>query len=73
MASRLARAFIVGGVFGFLAMFLRRWLRRPPSSRRMRPAVNRELPLKAVLKHAPAVALSMLLTWVLTAASWWSS
>ncbi|RKH10594.1 MFS transporter [Corallococcus sp. CA053C] len=62
--------FVVGGVFGFLAVFLRRWLQETPifEELRQRHALVRELPLKAALKgHAPAVAVSMLLTWVLTA------
>ncbi|RKH41718.1 MFS transporter [Corallococcus sicarius] len=62
--------FVVGGVFGFFAVFLRRWLQETPvfEEMRQRHALVRELPLKAALKgHAPAVAVSMLLTWVLTA------
>lgn len=62
--------FVVGGVFGFLAVFLRRWLQETPvfEEMRQRHALVRELPLKAALRgHAPAVAVSMLLTWVLTA------
>ncbi|RKG89153.1 MFS transporter [Corallococcus terminator] len=62
--------FVVGGVFGFLAVFLRRWLQETPvfEEMRQRHTLVRELPLKAALKgHAPAVAVSMLITWVLTA------
>ncbi|MGE6761283.1 MFS transporter [Corallococcus interemptor] len=62
--------FVVGGVFGFLAVFLRRWLEETPvfEEMRQRKALVRELPLKAALKgHAPAVIVSMLFTWVLTA------
>ncbi len=62
--------FVVGGVFGFLAVFLRRWLHETPvfEELRQKKALVRELPLKAALKgHAPAVVVSMLFTWVLTA------
>ncbi|QSQ23265.1 MFS transporter [Pyxidicoccus parkwayensis] len=62
--------FIVGGVFGFLAVFLRRWLAETPvfEEMRQRRALVKELPLKAVLRgHGVAVVVSMLLTWVLTA------
>jgi MFS family permease len=60
----------VGGVFGFLAVFLRRWLSETPvfEEMRQRRALVKELPLKAVLRgHGVAVVVSMLLTWVLTA------
>ncbi|MBZ4333103.1 MFS transporter [Corallococcus interemptor] len=62
--------FVVGGVFGFFAVFLRRWLQETPVFEEMRQkkALVRELPLKAALRgHAPAVVVSMLFTWVLTA------
>ncbi|HEX8438641.1 MFS transporter [Archangium sp.] len=62
--------FLVGGVFGFFAVFLRRWLAETPvfEEMRQRKALVRELPLKAVLRgHGVAVVVSMLLTWVLTA------
>jgi MFS family permease len=62
--------FLVGGVFGFLAVFLRRWLAETPvfEEMRQRRALVQELPLKAVLRgHGVAVVVSMLLTWVLTA------
>lgn len=63
--------FLVGGVFGFFAVFLRRWLAETPvfEALRARRALVRGLPLREVLRgHGGAVALSMLLTWVLTAA-----
>ncbi|MBJ6762243.1 MFS transporter [Myxococcaceae bacterium JPH2] len=63
--------FLVGGVFGFLAVFLRRWLAETPvfEEMRRRHALVKELPLKTVLRgHGRAVVVSMLLTWVLTAA-----
>ncbi|WP_257461616.1 MFS transporter [Archangium lipolyticum] len=62
--------FIIGGVFGFFAVFLRRWLAETPvfEEMRQRKALVRELPIKAVLRgHGVAVTVSMLLTWVLTA------
>lgn len=63
--------FLLGGVFGFFAVFLRRWLAETPvfEALRARRALVRGLPLREVLRgHGRAVALSMLLTWVLTAA-----
>ncbi|HZY33043.1 MAG TPA: MFS transporter [Rhodanobacter sp.] len=62
--------FVVGGVFGLGAMYVRRRLHETPvfAELRERRALAAELPLKAVLRdHLPAVALSMLLTWLLTA------
>jgi MFS family permease len=63
--------FVLGGVFGFIAMFLRRWLNETPvfEEMRLRAALSRELPLRAVLKsHGRAVATSVISTWMLTAA-----
>jgi MFS family permease len=62
--------FLVGGVFGLGAMWVRRRLHETPvfTELRGRRALAAELPLKTVLRqHLPAVALSMLLTWLLTA------
>jgi MFS family permease len=62
--------FLVGGVFGLGAMWVRRRLHETPvfAELRERRALAAELPLKTVLRqHLPAVALSMLLTWLLTA------
>jgi MFS family permease len=63
--------FVLGGVFGFLAMWLRHWLSETPVFEAMR--ARRELvpglPLAQVAaRHRPAVLLSMLVTWMLTAA-----
>ncbi len=63
--------FLIGGVFGMFAVFLRRLLSETPVFEEMRR--RRELvagmPLKIVLAgHRRAVIVSMLLTWVLTAA-----
>jgi MFS family permease len=62
--------FLIGGVFGFMAMWLRRWLKETPvfEEMRRRATLSRELPLGAVLKnHGRAVATSILSTWMLTA------
>ena len=63
--------FVLGGVFGFIAMFLRRWLNETPvfEEMRQRAALSRELPIGTVLKkHGRAVAISVISTWMLTAA-----
>jgi MFS family permease len=63
--------FVLGGVFGLLAMLLRRRLHETPvfAELKARRALAAGLPLKAVLReHAGAVLLAMLLTWLLTAA-----
>jgi MFS family permease len=63
--------FVIGGVFGFIAMLLRRWLEETPvfEEMRRRAAVSRELPLRTVLRsHGRAIAVSVLSTWMLTAA-----
>ena len=63
--------FIAGGVFGLLAMFLRRKLHETPvfAEMRERKSLAAELPLKTVVRdHPGAVVLAMLLTWLLTAA-----
>lgn len=62
--------FLVGGLFGFLAMYLRRWLHETPVFEAMRARkATVELPLKQVLRdHRTSVIVSMLVTWMLTAA-----
>lgn len=63
--------FILGGVFGLLAMYLRRWLHETPvfAQLQAQKALAEELPLKTVIRaHRPAVLVSMLLTWLLSAA-----
>ena len=63
--------FVLGGVFGLMAMFLRRKLHETPvfAELQARRALAAELPLKSVLReHMGAVLLAMLLTWLLTAA-----
>ncbi|WP_240099522.1 MFS transporter [Thermomonas flagellata] len=63
--------FLLGGVFGLIAMVLRQHLHETPvfAELKARQALAAELPIKAVLRdHAGAVVLAMLLTWLLTAA-----
>nr|WP_315259520.1 MFS transporter [uncultured Duganella sp.] len=62
--------FLLGGVFGLGAMYLRRWLHETPVFAEMaqRKALAAEMPLKSVLRnHRGAVVTSMLLTWMLSA------
>lgn len=62
--------FILGGVFGFLAVYLRKWLKETPVFEAMKEKkqISREIPLRAVLRdHKAEVILSMLVTWMLTA------
>jgi len=63
--------FIIGGIFGFISFWLRQWLHETPVFREMqaRQALAKELPLKTVLReHRSAVILTMLMTWLLSAA-----
>jgi len=63
--------FLVGGMFGFLAVWLRRWLSETPVFEAMhaRRELASGLPLRLVFeRHTPSVLLSMLVTWMLTAA-----
>ncbi|RYD16338.1 MAG: MFS transporter [Lysobacteraceae bacterium] len=63
--------FLAGGAFGLGAVFLRRMLEETPvfEALRERRELARGLPLRIVLAgHGRAVAVSMLLTWLLTAA-----
>ena len=62
--------FFLGGIFGLVAMYLRRWLQETPIFLEMqqRKALAEELPLKSVIaNHKKAVVISMLLTWLLSA------
>jgi MFS family permease len=62
--------FLLGGVFGLLSVYLRRWLHETPvfAELQQRKALAEEVPLKAVVRdHRGAILLSMLLTWVLSA------
>ncbi|MBT2142415.1 MULTISPECIES: MFS transporter [unclassified Rhodanobacter] len=63
--------FLAGGVFGFFAVWLRRWLSETPVFEAMhaRKELASGLPLRRVFeRHLPSVLLSMLVTWMLTAA-----
>jgi MFS family permease len=63
--------FLIAGVFGFIATWLRRWLKETPVFEEMqrRAALSREFPLGTVLRsHVPAVVTSLVSTWMLTAA-----
>ena len=62
--------FLLGGIFGLLSVYLRRWLHETPvfAELQQRKALAEEIPLRAVLRdHRSAVVLSMLLTWLLSA------
>ncbi|GBQ87283.1 major facilitator superfamily transporter [Gluconacetobacter johannae DSM 13595] len=63
--------FLLGGVFGLIAMVLRRWLEETPVFAEMhaRAELARRLPLATILaEHRLAVMLSIMATWTLTAA-----
>lgn len=63
--------FIIGGAFGLLSVWLRQWLHETPVFKEMqaRQTLASELPLKTVLReHRHAVVLTMLMTWLLSAA-----
>jgi len=63
--------FLVGGVFGLFAIYLRRFLEETPVFKELqaRKELAQGLPLQVILKqHAHAVVLCMMLTWVLSAA-----
>lgn len=63
--------FLAGGVFGFFAVWLRRWLSETPVFEAMhaRKELAAGLPLRQVFeRHRPGVLMSMLVTWMLTAA-----
>jgi len=63
--------FLIGGVFGLIAVVLRRWLEETPVFEAMRreKRLSNGLPLSEVLRgHGRAVVVAMLVTWILTAA-----
>ena len=63
--------FLLGGLFGLFAMMLRRWLEETPIFNEMKAKKQlvEGLPLKQVLGNSkPEVVMSMLLTWMLSAA-----
>src|SRR4051794_37584901 len=62
--------FIMGGLFGFVSVYLRRFLQETPVFQEMknRRALAREVPLKTVLReHRSETLMALALTWVLTA------
>jgi len=64
--------FIVGGIFGFIAMYLRRWLKETPifleMQKREKEDIAKKLPVWNVLSnYLPQTTISILLTWVLSA------
>ncbi|MFL6414836.1 MAG: MFS transporter [Bryobacteraceae bacterium] len=63
--------FLIGGVLGFIAMLLRRWLSETPvfQEMRRRAAASHKTPLRTILRtYKSAIAVSILSTWMLTAA-----
>ncbi len=61
--------FILGGVFGFVALYLRSYLKETPVFKAMqaKKELAKELPVKQVLaKHKTATVIGMLFTWFLT-------
>ncbi|RKS86023.1 MFS transporter [Orbus hercynius] len=64
--------FIIGGGFGFLAMYLRRWLKETPifiamQQRKSHESTQRLPVLTVLIYYLPQTLLSMLLTWILSA------
>ena len=62
--------FFIGGVFGLLGVYLRRWLSETPIFLEMKASnrLQKSLPLKIVLRdHLHGVVISALLTWILSA------
>jgi MFS family permease len=63
--------FLLGGVFGVIAVYLRQWLEETPVFEELRRErqLARTLPLALVLRdHRGAVVAGMLMTWLLTTA-----
>ena len=63
--------FIIGGVFGFVSFWLRLWLHETPVFKEMeaKQQLADEMPLKKVLReHRAPIVLTMLMTWLLSAA-----
>jgi MFS family permease len=63
--------FLLGSIFGLIAVYLRRWLEETPIFMEMKKSksLTDKLPLGLVLKHhMRGVIISALLTWVLSAA-----
>lgn len=63
--------FILGGVFGLVSVYLRKFLHETPIFQEMqaRKQVDRELPLKTILRdHREASVVVALMTWILSTA-----
>ncbi|MFC0266449.1 MFS transporter [Kushneria aurantia] len=63
--------FLLGGVLGFVTLYLRRYLHETPVFTEMQQtkALSEELPMRALLRdYRNGVAISMIATWLLTAA-----
>jgi MFS family permease len=63
--------FILGGVFGLVSVYLRKFLHETPIFQEMqaRKKVDRELPLKTILRdHREASVIVALMTWILSTA-----
>ncbi|WP_226469738.1 MFS transporter [Luteimonas panaciterrae] len=63
--------FLLGGAFGFIAVYLRRWLSETPvfAEMRERRQLAEGYPVREVLaRHRGGVVISMLVSWMLTAA-----
>ena len=64
--------FIIGGIFGLIAMYLRRWLKETPifleiQKRKQQELANKIPVVTVITQYLPQTILSMLLTWVLSA------
>ncbi|KQQ72861.1 MFS transporter [Rhizobium sp. Leaf321] len=62
--------FFLGGIFGLLSVWMRRWLQETPIFAEMKAsrALAPEMPLKTVLRdHLRGVIISIILTWILSA------
>jgi len=72
IAGRVWRfPFLLGGVFGFTALWLRRWLAETPvfEDMRKRAAIAQQMPFGVVLRnHKRSIGIGVLSTWMLTAA-----
>lgn len=63
--------FLLGGVFGLVSVYLRKFLHETPIFQEMqaRKQVDRELPLKTILRdHREACVVVALMTWILSTA-----
>jgi MFS family permease len=62
--------FLIGGIFGVVAVYLRRWLDETPVFVQMRKTrlLVAELPLRVIIRsHVRSIILSILFTWILSA------